>query len=249
MIKTILSKFFKNEKLPLQERMRTYEINGYCDISKTHIVSLKSKQLLKAINDVWRYDDKVEDLQKYNEKLINVCYKLYEYFSPNVIFSFNNEIHLCFYHNGSNNFVFGGNQNKTISTMASYATLVADCVFEATLHEFDYDYEVLNFLIWRQHDCKRNNYTLLYKCKHLEQYLDNTLNIQETKLTDIEKFFKDEYNIINPFVLGNVLKKSIVYKDKTDEEMVLRKEYIVEHFLLSSNFKETLQKYIINKLA
>jgi hypothetical protein len=259
MIKAMLQyfkQFFnKNnrEVIPLQQRMDSYEINGYCNSENVHIVSLKSKQLLQYINNVYKFNDKIVDLTEYNKKLANICCKLYDYYSPNVIYSFNNEIHLCFYHNGTGNLIYGGNQNKIMTTIASYATFVSNnefsnellCIYEATIRTFDREYEALNFLIWRQHDCKRNNYTLMYKCKYLDEFLNNTLNIENVKLLDIEKHFKDD---VKPVILGNIIKKHIVYRN-IDEELVLRKEYNIEHFLLNEKFKETLNKYILNKIA
>lgn len=245
----------QNKKLSLQERMNNTN-NTRCDPNNICIVSLKSKRLLKFINDVWRYDDKVYDLNELNDKLVKVCKKLYEYFNPNVIYFFNNEIHVCFGKcNDNETYLFGGDTFKIVTTIASFATKamieekLQDCVFEANIRTFEQDFEALNFLIWRQLDCRRNNYTLLYKCKHLEKYLNNTLNVQEQTLKEIVQDFDVEFEDVHKqIIFGNIMKKTIVYKVIGDQ-VIARKEYHVDHFKLEDNFRETLQKYIINKLA
>jgi hypothetical protein len=254
-VRNAFKEFFTKKTLSLQERMNNKN-DIRCNPRNICIVSLKSKRLLKFINNVGIYEDKIHDLNDLNSKLVKVCKTLFEYFNPNVIYFFNNEIHLCFGKcNDNETYLFGGDTLKIVTTIASFATKtmieedVQGCVFEATIRNFEQDFEALNFLIWRQLDCRRNNYTLLYKCKNLDNYLNNKLNVQEKMLKEIVQDFDAEFeNVHKQLIFGNIMKKAIVYK-VTGDQVISRKEYQVEHFKLEEKFKETLQKYILNKLA
>lgn len=250
-----------------------------CHPYKAHIVSLKSKELLKYINFVCPIDEKVERLRVYNEILLCAAKSLYQRFDPEVIYCFNNEIHLVFFYNDAGSFVYDGDIMKTITSIVSHVTssfvkellaksLKIDVHFTGTFIEFDQDYEALNYIIWRQLDCTRNNVTLMYKCV---SNLD-VESIHNVTIDEMKPVIEDKFGEIPEFIHnGNVLKKALVYKnmkipdkysifrrigdDLTQEEdfmtqegLVNRKEFRVEHERLSENFKESFQKYVINKL-
>ena len=79
MLEYLKQLLYKNnrEVIPLQQRMDNYEINDYCNPENVHIVSLKSKQLLQYINNVYNYNEKIADLTEYNKKLAKICCKRY----------------------------------------------------------------------------------------------------------------------------------------------------------------------------
>ena len=264
----------------MSKRVKRYNGNK-CHPYKAHIVSLKSKELLKYINFICPISEKVEKLQMYNDILLCVAKSLYQRFDPSVIYCFNNEIHLVFFYNDAGSFLFDGDIMKTVTNIVSHVTssfikellvnsLNIDVHFTGTFVEFDKDYEALNYIIWRQLDCTRNNTTLMYKCvnqSNIDQESTNNVTLDEMK-TVIEKMFGKVPDFIHN---GNVVKKALVYKtmkipdkyyifrrigedlqmtqeEEYDEGLVNRKEFRVEHEQLSDNFKACFQKYIVNKL-
>jgi hypothetical protein len=92
-----------------------------------------------------------------------------------------------------------------------------DVNFFGQFVEFNIDYEVLNYLIWRQMDCKRNTISLLYKCVNFEDFLSMTESIDnmsiENMLFDINKKLdkKVECDYKN-LLTGNVIKKYLFHK-------------------------------------
>uniref|UniRef100_A0A6C0H6P9 tRNAHis guanylyltransferase catalytic domain-containing protein n=1 Tax=viral metagenome TaxID=1070528 RepID=A0A6C0H6P9_9ZZZZ len=268
----------------LQTRMsrRVKEYNGNkCHPYKPHVVSLKSSDLLKYINFVCPIGEKIDKLKVYNEILVRVAKSLYQRFDPSVIYCFNNEFHLVFFYNDAGSFLFDGNIMKTVTSVVSHATssfikeflvesLNIDVHFTGTFVEFDKDYEALNYLIWRQLDCNRNNMTLMYKCVKyysIDQEVINNVNVKE-----METVIEEQFGKLPDFIhCGNVVKKALVYKSMripdryyilrrvgedvqmTQEEeyedgLVDRKEFQVVHEKLNNNFKESFQKYVVNKL-
>lgn len=265
----------------LQERMTRYikQHNGKkCHFFKPHIISLKSKNLLSHINHLTNLDDKLESLRKFNAVLERVCTSLYAKFDPHMMYAFNNEIHLVFYHNDDGNFLYDGDIMKTVTKIVSYASIVlakelkesdlawnVDCVFEGNFVEFSKEYEALNYIVWRQLDCKRNNITLLYKCINYEGILDNMVSLDKVRLTELQKGVSDKvaYDTLETLVYGQVLKKQIIYietdaksvcwkegeqlHEEDKNELVTRKMMCVKHIPLWVNFKSNLHKYVINK--
>jgi tRNA(His) 5'-end guanylyltransferase len=270
----------------LQDRMtkNIRQLSGKkCHPYKAHIVSVKSNELLKCINHVTSVKEKVELLQVYNQLLIDVCIQLYRYFDPSMIYYFNHEIHLVFFYNEEGNFIYNGDVMKTVTNIVSHVTsefikataekgILMNVRFSGTFAEFDRDYETLNYIVWRQWDCLRNNTTLLYKCLLHDREADSHIpsHCQKVSLDEMTAQLVDVGNLPNFITKGNIIKKSIVYKmskvpdkyyifrkigehiemtQEQDKEDVLaaRREWRVEHVNLSENFKESLQKYIINK--
>ena len=238
---------------------------------KPYIVSLKSKTLLTYINNVKNdkennkendkennfLNDKIDLLQNINEILINVSKNLYNKFDPTMIYTFHNEINLVFFYNDNGESIYDGNINKTLTSIVSYASILIskelnkknisiDFVFDGHFVEFDKDYEILNFLVWRQFQCKRNTITLLYKC------LKNKNDINNLTLDDM----KYSLPIVSQeFFTGNILKKRkcnslIEYPLNNEIKTVekVRKNICIEYLYFHKNFSNVFEKYIKTKI-
>jgi len=245
--------------------------NKKCHSYKPFIVSLKSRQILSYFNYLTNIYDKLKFIEKFNEIMIEVSKKLYIQYDPHMIYTFHDEIHLVFFYNDHGNYMYSGDINKIITTLVSYTSIELtkiltkrsinlDFVYKAQFVEFDDDYEILNYIIWRQFDCKRNTITLLYKCINLENFLNNKEKNNCQKLDTMEKnvswYLKDKYHT---YYTGNILKKTLFYTNKSNPKIIfniencennltMRKRLEVEHFYLSDNFKENFNKYIKNKI-
>jgi hypothetical protein len=284
-IKEYINETFSNED-SLQIRMKNLELkcnNKTFHPYKPHIISLKSKKILSYINTLSLFEEKMEMFKSYNNIVKNVCTKLYDRFDPTLIYTFNNEIHLVYYYNDEGNYQYDGNINKTLSNITSYTTNVMndelkhkntyiDFTFESSFVEFNIDYECLNYLVWRQLDCRRNIISLLYKC-HVKEI---SSNLDSMKLIDLENEIITTYpeleNEINELICGTIVKKEIIKNNKnTDSNKVNinnhfcfsseegfeitketdlefeRKKLKFEHFCLFDNFSEVMFKYIYSK--
>ena len=175
-----------------------------------------------------------------------------------MVFTFLNEIHLVFFYNEEGNYIYDGNINKTITMMSSSISvnfckqlhirgIDLDFTFTGQIVEFDKDYETLNYLIWRQNDCRRNTISLLYKCLHLDLFLENVLDLNK-KLLEMKKYID---NILNEDVetslvhllRGNIIKKHKQMQKKTNI-MVTRNTLFIEHFLFVDDFDKTFERYV-----
>jgi|UniRef100_A0A6C0ALQ5 tRNA(His) 5'-end guanylyltransferase len=258
----------------IKTRMSKYiDINNKkCHPYKPFVVSLKSRQILSYFNNLTNIDDKLKFIDNFNEIMIEVSKKLYMQYDPRMIYTFHDEIHLVFFYNGNGNYMYSGDINKIITTLVSYTSIELtkiltkrsidlDFIYKGQFVEFDEDYEILNYIIWRQLDCKRNIITLLYKCINLENFLNNKDKTNCLKLNTMEKhvseFLKNKFK---RYYTGNILKKTIYYTNKTNPKIVLnkkdddynnltiRKKIDVENFYFSDNFKENFNIYIKNKI-
>lgn len=265
----------------LNSRMKKLESkynNNKSHPFKPHVFSLKSKKLLSFINETTDFNVKIHFLQWYNNVLRKVCSKLYERFDPSMIYTFNNEIHCVFYYNDHGDYKYDGNINRMLSNMSSYTSVLMneelksyevnlDFTFECTYVEFDVEYECLNYIIWRQLDCKRNLTTLLYKCHKNDGFLD----LKNIKLKELEKELNSSYNnfsdSLSKLCYGTIVKKQIV-KDKDNNQNnkidcisskegfeitketnkdTERKQVVYKHFWLFDDFTKTFEEYIVNK--
>ncbi len=273
-LEEFLAKSYDDNPSTLSDRMYKY-VQRYnhvnCHPFKPHIISLKSPTLLKFINRVSSIDDKYDELKRYNAVLNDVCKKLYDRFDPQLVYSFENEIHLVYYFNDNGNYLYDGNINKTLTTIASHATsyfsqefggasISKATFFEATFVEFDEEYETLNYIVWRQMDCKRNIVTLLYKCLNHENVVDGSLSLDKQKVAEMETAVITKsggfMDILPQVFYGNIIKKQLLWKETSQAEdnakynadsIYNRKQYAVEHFPLHVGFNENMKKYIINK--
>lgn len=243
-----LLNFTKSLNQRMRELLFKYN-NGTFDNSKPYIISLKSKKILEYVNNINNsINEKVDSWYEYNKLLVDISKQCYVRFNPSLIYTFNDEIHLVFY-NDNNTYL--GNINKTLTTIVSFVTYLfakessySDFTFYGKYIQFDTTYETLNYLIWRQNDCKRNNIITLYK------YFDENCN-ELSLLNIINKLDNLEFDITNetlyPILYGNILKKELVYSEDKNKELINRKVIVNSSILLSDNFTENLQKYIYNE--
>lgn len=233
---------------------------------KPYIVSLKSKTLLTYINNVKNdkkdnlnnnLNDKIDLLQNINEILINVSKNLYNKFDPTMIYTFHNEINLVFFYNENGESIYDGNINKTLTSIISYASILIskefdkknifiDFIFDGHFVEFDKDYEILNFLIWRQFQCKRNTITLLYKCLKNKNDINNlTLDDMKYSLPIVsQEFFTG--NILKKRKCNTLIQNPLNNEIKTVEKV--RKNICIEYLYFHKNFLNTFEKYIKTKI-
>jgi len=180
------------ERVGLVDRMKALRqrCEDYTSHYTPYIVSLHSKQILEAINCVDELESKLHSMNVYScifEKLAKAIYNRY---NPSVVYFFNNEVHVVFYNCDDNPELYDGNIHLLMSSITSFATRELDrylssqidFTFVAKYTEFPKEYEVLNFLIWRQFDCRRNNTTLLYKCLHKDEFLQGRLTFDKVNL-------------------------------------------------------------------
>ncbi len=205
----LLEKYFKKSE-NIHDRMKNYlnKNEKKCHPYKSHIVSLKCKDLLKQINKRDGINEKKRELVEIQEKIVNVSKEMYDYFNPTFMYCFNNEIHLVFKSNENGTFIYDGDINKLITMCASFASSKTTNIFSATFVEFDDDYELLNYIIWRQLESVRNTSSILYKCLNPEYiFVDEPLSFITENLKSMG-FYDDK--LIN----GCILKKTCVQNRK-----------------------------------
>lgn len=252
--------------------------NGFCiHPFKPFVITLNSTELLKLVNSLTSYNDKMLFYKQWNEIYKNVCTKLYNKFNPSMILHFNDEINLVFYHNPYGDIWGNGNVNRLISNISSYASLCLGQQFvknnidiefyiNCKIVSFDDKYESLNWIIWRQSDCRKNTVALLYKCYHLDfsnntnlKLLNEILNskVEGIKTKNLEEFLYynvDNVNELKNLLLGTVLKKQIriIYNDENhaeydDSKLYTRKEIEMFNISLKDNFLNNFRLFIKDK--
>jgi hypothetical protein len=199
---------------------------------KYHIIRLNSKELLDLVNSksssIYEHISKLEN---YNEKLNETISQLYNKFSPYLIYAFNNEINLVFFDSEVNNI------NKKLSTISSYASSCMTLnlapeepiMYSGKVIEFDVEYETLNYLIWRQNDCKRNNTSML--CKYFGPVDSKLLS----ELSDELSKYKIE---IPDYILNGTLYKkcddrelNMTYKDLIKQDFHKLRDVLLEKYI------------------
>jgi tRNA(His) 5'-end guanylyltransferase len=213
--------------------------------SEFFVVSLKSRSLLKMLKqNTHDFNKKNEELGQNNIILKQVCKTLYDKYDPVMIYCFNNEINLVFVNEG--NTLYKGNISKMVCKMASHASVCysrelkndVDITFEGIFVEFRKSCEVLNYLVWRQFDCRRNTVTSLYKC------FAKNVTIENMPIHDMERCFE----LPKDLLYGIVMKKCMVAYTKGSENRVLvRKRIVADHFYLADNFDKIVEKYVRTK--
>jgi hypothetical protein len=207
------------------------------------VISLKSKSLLKYLKKEMDFEKKNEVFGQNNILLKNVCKILYDKYDPILIYCFNNEINLAFINDG--NALYNGNISKLVCKIASHASVCytkelndVDIVFEGIFAEFSKCCELLNYLIWRQFDCRRNTITSLYK-----SFMKNS-SVDNVGVHDMENCF----NVPKDLLYGIIIKKGMFVFTKGDEnQMLVRNKIVAEHFYLADEFDKVLAKYIKTK--
>lgn len=236
----------------LTERMKKYtnqQHDVYCHPFQPHIVSLKSSMLSRVINTVTSIEEKKAFYDKFNATLQQVVAAMYDRFDPHLVYAFNNEIHLVFYPNEEGQYLYDGRISKIITTIASWTSVEmtkrmggedGSFIFEANFVEFARDWEVLNYILWRQYDCKRNSMTLLYKCLNKDLVEDGQDPTCFVKLDEMAWELLDQ-EISDAIVYGSTMKKEL-------DSVTFRKRLTTSHQNWHMfEFKEILQTYIINK--
>jgi hypothetical protein len=143
-----------------------------------------------------------------------------------------------------------------------------ECTFECTFVEFDKDYEVLNYIIWRQLDCIRNTTTLLFKCLKNDEILDGKDPVSHVCLVDMTNALRESNGEELCFVYGTLMKKQLyrvetqddthVYTQQTDSDFelttkkhigytVLRTKSLIQNIDLKTDFNANVHKYVYNK--
>lgn len=148
---------------------------------KPHIITLRSKQVLRYLNKVMDIDEKQQQLDNYYDKISNVLSNCYNEFDPTFIFVCNDELHFVFYYNDEGDFRYNGNIHKTLTALTSYVSIQMARVFPEIEYfyytakgiEFNVDYETLNYLIWRQTNSTNNNFQTFYKCLYPKEDMTN----------------------------------------------------------------------------
>ena len=241
--------------------MRNYikKNNKQCHGFKPFVITIKSKQLSEYINYITDLDEKVKLLNNVQDILFETSKTLYAKFNPHLIYTFQNEINVVFFYNDNGTFVYNGDINKIVTNIVSVVSIevykrLCQLNFDLNFHghfvEFDVDYEVLNYLVWRQMDCKRNTITLLYRCNE-----NNKCNVEGIKVIDMISILNNKIgkNINQEYMhllTGNIIKKYLFYKMKneSDENIIVRRSVGMESIYFSDNFKTVLKKYIVNKI-
>jgi hypothetical protein len=275
---TIKNDIDSNLDLRMRKLVTTYN-NRKCHGFQPFVISLKCKSLMKYINGLKTFEKKTKQLNELQDMMFEAGKMLYAKYDPHLIYTFQNEINLVYNYNDQGNYIYDGNINKMLTSITSYVSVFftkclmkhnidLDVNFFGQFVEFKTDYEILNYLIWRQMDCKRNTISLLYKCVNFEDFLSMTESIDnmsiENMLSDInEKLDKKVECDYKNLLTGNVIKKYLFHKlvkqtvcncDGDNNEgiskdiIVTRKSVGVEHFSFSDNFKDNFQKYIVEKL-
>jgi hypothetical protein len=234
---------FSEENVNLYERMSGYikhnnvvfkKYNGY-------IITIKSVDVLKKLNTVKRFDNKVLELEAHNELLKQACIELLKEIQPTLIYSFNNEIHLVF---NDSNYLYNGNITKKLSKCVSLSTIALSKAFNRSIVctgyavEFYKNHEILNYLIWRQYDCKRNTLNLLYKCKNPDKEIP--------KLSVIE----NDIEINKKIIYGIFVKQKLVTINDKKQKEYLRNTIVIEEdgeLLFDKDFDNNLENLINSK--
>jgi tRNA(His) 5'-end guanylyltransferase len=141
---------------------------------------------------------------------------------------------------------------SSFASVASSKYTSLDILFDATFVEFDKDYEIVNYLVWRQKDCKRNSTTLLYKCVH------NTNNAENISLYHIQQEMND-LSIPDWITRGHIMKKERLLEPVNQDPVIINEHTTVvpeskerirlatHHFDFDKNFQYTFYSFIEEK--
>jgi hypothetical protein len=216
---------------------------------KPFVVSINARKLLKDLKKKTPIEDKVLQMNNHYQMMSQIAKGLYDYFDPTFIYYFNNEIHLVFYYD-DNKYIFNGNVNKLLTSISSYATMMAtkvnplndDAFFTGTYIEFNKDYETFNYIIWRQFDCYRNTMSVLHRC----------VSDEDISYKSIDEIVgdMDDYVIPDTLKFGITMKKQLQLKPcETDlANLKKRRRYQTFSMNLSTDFKKNIDRLLFKKL-
>lgn len=156
----LLSKIPKNV-VPLPQRMDFYldKYNSFKSHSyKGHVVVIKSKRILDLFKSS---KNSLEKLDMIHSSMINICHGLMEKYNPRLIYTFSDEVHLVFMYNDNTSYIFNGNVHKLLTNVSStmafliskFGLISVNPEITAKFVQFSNDYELLNFIAWKQSHC------------------------------------------------------------------------------------------------
>lgn len=255
---TKYTKYINPKKIGMYERMKSYIMQDSTTFTsgKGHIISIKCSNILHNLNKLDSISNKIQQIEAHNKILTSVCKELYKKLDPYIIYAFNNEIHLLFFSTGND--IYSGNKYSKVSLCASLATAYLSDMFKRQIIctgyqvEFSKKFEILNYLIWRQYDCKRNICNLLYKC-----VTQNTgpelpkLDVVENELNQQSLCDDNEISRINEIKYGIVMKKQFKTYLNNYKNNYTRKGIVWasdSDLVLDSDFDKVLGNLISNKI-
>lgn len=155
---------------------------------KCHVISIKSNVLQKLM---YSSNESLIQLSSVLKKVAAGVFK-YNNIHPAFVYTVTDEIHVGFVYNEYGHWHFNGNVNKTITMLTSYVTSAfhQNCYidlapeFYAVSCEFDVDYELLNYIVWRQIECYRNNMNAFYRHSTGKEE-------SHVKLVDVEQYLRE----------------------------------------------------------
>lgn len=204
----------------LSERMRS--IASKFNSTKCHafngfIVQLKSKKILQHFNQMSVSTNPSDSVHSI---MLQISHQLAKTYNPTLIYTFNDEILMVFMYNEHGHSLFDRNINNILTHVTGTASylgtyyevlgkdqhnLLRNPEFQARFIQFKNDYDVLNYLVWRQHHCQANNLNSLY------MFIEN---IKATTTLDAVLEFFENKNIDVPdwFQYGTFVKKALMKK-------------------------------------
>lgn len=207
----VLRNFFGKD---LNERMEEYlsqHNNKTFHPYKPHIVSLKSKQILRWLNSPKTLSEKQSQLDNYYQNVLPIVKRCYHQFDPTLIYLVNDEFHFVFYYNDEGDFSFNGNITKLNTSITSFVSIEMakiygdkmDFYYTSKVAEFHEDDDVLNYIIWRQLSGKNSNFQKFYKS------LYPNLDISGIPLEDITNELMNDHIELTSFsnIYGILIKK------------------------------------------
>lgn len=240
-------------KTRMQDLLDVY--NGdIVDSYSPYIVSLKSKDILEYINfPKHNITEQINVWSQYNTILQTVIRESYNRFNPTMMYAFNDELHFVFHNTSDYMDVYNGNITRIMTTINSFVTRLFtrefikhgidfEFTFNAKYAQFSEEYEALNYVIWRQLDCKRNNTITLFKYFKNDTKYMNLEDVTQNLCHNL-KDNNINYTDLSDIIYGYVVKKELVYIEK-GSDIVTRKVFNVSNTVLNDGFKENLHKYI-----
>jgi hypothetical protein len=228
--------------IPLKKRMQDliqkYNSDTF-DEYRYHIVTVKSREILKYINS-----DFSSNVKRMDAIFVKVAKESYDKFGAVLVYTFNNEINFVF---DNENSYYKGNINKTLTSIVSYVTnrvtkelfnagINMEIMFTGKFVEFEKDFETFNYLVWRQCECYRNNILALAK----ENGIDTHQVTTKTLLASL--------NQVDHFVLnGSTIKKELIYVENDISDLITRSFFNVDYVIFRDSFSSNIRKYLYNK--
>lgn len=245
---SILYTMLPKSVVPLPQRM-SYYLDKYNSSSahsyKGHVVVLKSRRVLELFT---KNKNSIDKLDMIHSGMINICESLIEKYNPRLVYTFNDEVHLVFMYDEDDHsrYIFDGNVHKLLTHMSSTMTyliskvnlLVVNPEVTAKFVQFNNDYELLNFIAWKQSHCFTK-----------AQETSLVLNVDNVPLWyKFGTFLKKKMFV--KFDSNTERNVAYDYTSVYPEDIVFRKQIVTFHKHLFSeftNFDECFNLLIVNK--